>query len=1458
MCGMRKMIFMLLPVLFLAAPSLRLHSAPLDCIFEHYSSEDGLSHNSIADIHQDSRGFIWLCTWYGLSRFDGNSFVNYSIHPGDCTRLSHNRLLSIDEDSQGYLWIITYDYRLFRFDPRLETFAAVPEDIPGIGLSNMNVRLLHCDRLGNTWISFQDAGLCRISPSLEAKVFFSVSSNEIGKHVSEIYEDSEGTIYAVSENGVFSISGDSPELVSRISDICGFAEFGSRVYFAGADYLLALDKATGKQRKVSLLDYFAGRATALTVTGTGDGRALYVGFSDNAVAQVDTSVFTLDVHRTDMGRTRYLFPDSEGLLWIATERTGIWSWNPQRERFRHYEHSRNVRSYYADTLALVQEHDGQLWIKMNNYGFGYYDRDNDSIIPLSNVKEEKDSRFVNGVACFEVDRTGVLWMSTAARGLERVTVITPRLDVVVPPSRSQDQLSASEVRALYRDRKDNIWVATKSSELFIYSPDMSSCKRYPGSEEFGNVYSIFEDSSSNVWLGTKADGLVKLSPLPGGGYESVHFRHDPSDPASLSCNSVYSVTQDKDGRIWIGTYGDGLCMLPSPESTDFRTVYDSFPSYPLESGDRVRYVHCMADGRMLVATVGGLVWFWPQDNPELIEFNLVRKIAGDISSIGNNDVIYIFDDNDGNTWLCSFGGGIDRISFDSGEARCDVISAADGLSSNIVLSGLCNENGDIWLASETGISRISHIDGSIINYTQYDGVVPTTFSEAACARMKDGSLLFGTYNNVYRIDPDDFVYKKEPLMLSISGISIDGTRVPDPGYADIPHDYSFFRIDFSSLNYRIQGRVNYSYMLEGYDKKWISGHASSATYSRIPPGKYVFKVSASSSHGDVSEAETISMDVRIRPSVWACTAAKISYAVIFLLAVWALSRMLLTSMRLRNDMKLEQNLNDLKARFFTNISHELRTPLTLILGGIDEVRKNTPEGDRNTYGVNLVYKNARRMMTLVDQLLDIRRIVNGKMRLRVTQLDAVKLCRSVYDDFKDMAAERGMEMLFSHSVDSLKIWGDAGRLEALVYNLMSNAFKYTSDGGKIELGIYYRDGEDSFTVMVKDNGIGVPKEKRTAIFEQFVQGSDTVFKGMASSGIGLSFCKEIVEMHGGKIWVESEVGKGSSFYVSLPVERDHFTEETAEFIEADASDTAPAQDSYGLSKYKVKPTYPDGAMKVLVVEDNAELKVYIYNCLINRYEVRDASNGKEALQVIESGWMPDMIVTDLMMPEMDGIELINRIRGDFSTSHIPIIMITAKHENDTHLKAMKYGADGYITKPFTMELLIARMENLLDRRRALISSLSSSDHMEKGQEDRHGKHAKVEFSPEEIVITDRDEELIKKVMKWLEENVSDSEVTVDNLASYVGMGRTSMYNKLKGLTGKSPVELIQEYRLENATYYLKSGQYSVSETSYKVGFSDPGYFSRTFKKRFGISPADYIKEHRSDAASDDGQTVPKQ
>lgn len=558
-------------------------------------------------------------------------------------------------------------------------------------------------------------------------------------------------------------------------------------------------------------------------------------------------------------------------------------------------------------------------------------------------------------------------------------------------------------------------------------------------------------------------------------------------------------------------------------------------------------------------------------------------------------------------------------------------------------------------------------------------------------------------------------------------------------------------------------------------------------------------------------------------------------ALLALVLIFLIARLITIQVKLRSDVRLEQDLNKIKARFFTNISHELRTPLTLILGGIDEISRNTPEGDPMQYSVNMVYKNAKRMLMLVNQLLDIRTIVGGKMRIKVSRFDIVKTVSDVYADFKDMAVERQMEMRIIKSVDSLMVWGDPLRLEAIVYNLISNAFKYTSNGGKIEVGVLYREGEREYRIMVKDNGIGVHDHKQEEIFEPFSREGDPSFKSMSSSGIGLAFCKEIVDMHDGKIWVESRKGAGSKFFVRLPIDKGRFKTENVEFVESE--EDMLQIETYGLSRYRVQPTHPEDALKVLVVEDNAELKIYIYNSLINKYEVRDASDGREAMDIIESGWMPDIVVTDLMMPRMDGIELISELRKDFNTSHIPIVLITAKHENDTQVRVMKYGADVYLAKPFTMELLMASIDNMLERRRNLLSSLAT--------EAASKPSGKISLSPQEIVITDKDELLIQKVMTWLEENVSDADLTVDQLAQYVGMGRTSMYNKVKGLTGKSPVELIQEFRIEKSTYYLKSGQYSVSETSYKVGFSDPGYFTRTFKKYFGMTPADYMKHNKS-------------
>ncbi len=1416
----------------------KMNAEPLEFVFEHYSSDDGLPHNSICDIHQDRNGYLWLCTWYGLSRYDGNGFVNYVMHPGDRSNISHNRILTMEEDAAGYLWVMTYDYKLYRFDVGREEFLEIPSGLPGFPSVDAKLDRIHCAANGDVWAAFADMGLLKVSPDLSYEIYFNQGEPSVGKNVTGIYEDADGHVYVTSETGIVAVYETGIALVSRNSEVHSFAELGENLYFADAESLLSINKKTREQRKVNLKAAGVSEATSMTLTGVEHDR-LFVGFRDNAVAEVDPVTLDMKIHKHDMGRVRYLFPDIDDLLWIATERTGIWSYNFSNDRFRHYEHSKNAMSYYVDTLARVETKGDRTWIKMNNWGFGYYDRCCDEIIPLNNVDSQEVPRFMNGVACFDIDSSGVLWMSTSGRGLERVSVITSKVDIINPPTKYPDNMSSSEVRAMLRDSKGRLWVAAKSRELFMYSPDLSTCRRFPdvSGVDVGMIYSIFEDREGNIWLGTKGDGLIRMKP-DGDNYSWKRFCHDSADNNSLTSNNIYSIAQDLDGRIWIGTFGGGISMLPNPDSDEFVTVMNNFPDYPLEVGERVRYLHCMPDGRMLVATVSGLIMFEPSDSPELTVFNLITKQPGDKASLGNNDVMHIFTDRGGNTWLSTFGGGLNRLYFENGKPRFKVISTDDGIASNIIHAAVEDAGGVIWVSTEAGLSSFDPSDSMVRNYTKYNGVRPTSFSEATCTSMPDGSVLFGTYDGVYRIVPDLFEGYSKDSRLTISGLSIDGVRTPFSGGMVIPHDCSFFRIDFASLDFSSSDNVSYSYMLEGYDKKWISASGSNrATYSRIPPGNYVFKVKETYPEGN-GDSESASVVVRVEPSMWNSTLAIIIYVLLGLCVVTLLFRGFVTSMKLRSDVKLEQSLNYIKARFFTNVSHELRTPLTLILGGIDEIAKKTPEGDKNEYSVNMVRKNAKRMLTLVNQLLDTRSIADGKMKLKVSRFDAVKLVQDVYDDFRDMSVERQMEVRIIKSVESLMVWGDAMRLEALVYNLLSNAFKYTSDGGKIEVGLLYREGDAEFRIMVKDNGIGVPKESRKSIFEPFTKGTVSAYRNMASSGIGLSFCRDITEMHGGEIWVEDSESGGSKFFVRLPMDRDRFTEDNAEFIgtEPDIQMTA----AHGLSKYRVDVETPENALKVLVVEDNVELKIYIYNNLVDKYEVRDASNGKEAVQVIESGWMPDMIVTDLMMPEMDGIELINHVRNDFNTSHIPIVMITAKHEDDTHLKAMKYGADGYIAKPFTMELLLARIDNMLERRRTLMSKLSAKAEEKKGR-----MAGKIEISPEEIVITDKDEQLIKKVMMWLEENVSDSEVTVDQFAAYVGMGRTSMYNKIKGLTGKSPVELIQEFRMEKATYYLKSGQYSVSETSYKVGFSDPGYFSRSFKKHFGISPADYIKQNKS-------------
>ena len=531
-------------------------------------------------------------------------------------------------------------------------------------------------------------------------------------------------------------------------------------------------------------------------------------------------------------------------------------------------------------------------------------------------------------------------------------------------------------------------------------------------------------------------------------------------------------------------------------------------------------------------------------------------------------------------------------------------------------------------------------------------------------------------------------------------------------------------------------------------------------------------------------------------------------------------------------------MTDLKLRFFTNISHELRTPLTLILGGIEDVKKHDSLTPRGENSLTLAHRNAKRMLTLINQLLDFRKIVKNKMELKISRVDLVPLVEDALDDFREMASERRIELLFTLSRRSVLVWVDIERMESVVYNLLSNALKFTPNGGRIEVILSLREEEESVTLTVRDTGIGIPKDKQGMIFERFAQASRAVDSNMKGSGIGLSLCRDIVTLHHGEISVDSRPGEGASFTVKLKLGNAHFGMEQIDFSGAGAGE-GKRRDDYMVSDFtaadsqrRVDVAPPKDAQKILLVEDNRELRIFMYNSLIDTYYVVEADDGAEALEKIRSE-MPDIIVTDLMMPRMDGIELIDKVRHDFTMSHIPIVMLTARHSPDDRVKAMEFGADGYITKPFSIELLLARIDNLLTQRRKLFEKFSSQS----------ARNKVVELAVEDVVVTDRDEEFMKNVMAWLGENVENSELTIDQLASHLGLGRTTMYNKLKSLTGKSPVELIKEYRITKSKLLLRTGQFSVSEVAYKVGFSDPGYVSRCFREQFHMSPAEYLKTH---------------
>lgn len=1450
---MRKKIVYILLWALLSVGTEGVASTPPRYVFAKYSSLDGLTHDRISDIYTDSQGFVWLCTWYGVSRFDGYTFKNYGTDPNVIYPFALNRFVSVDEDSCSHLWFKTYDTRIFRFNRYTEEFEDVMSVVGQVDESHYRTEQIVHDGSGGTWVAVPQCGLVWFRSTadgepLTAKALF--TTENLGGEISTLYVDSSDRVWVATREGQISIIDNGTlRIISRTYDCFkDVVEMNSRLFFMAEDVIV---RVGGKNYNVVRIPSLGARFTSIEADR--DRGLVYVGGSRGELFRINGGAKSFEAIASGKGcdqRIRDMVADSHGALWITTAEQGITRYDPQTARFRRFTQEAYTVAYNIDTMTKVVENGGLVWVKMNRHGFGCYDPATDVMRPFYNDPKSPDCQMTNAVVRFDVSEDGVLWLSPHyERGLFKAVPQNLRIETLEVDTELGNNLS-NPVRAIMRDGEGRVWVGAGNGYLLRYDSERKLQHTYSlNGGSFGRIYALKECSKGYIWIGTRDDGLYRLSPNDG---SIRHYKTDEKNQYSISDNHIYSIEEDAQGRLWVATYGGGINMLQNAESKRFYNPRNSMLNYPFEECSRVRYLLSYSAECMLAATVEGLLIFNPTEGPEQMSFRLVQRRPSDKTSLGNNDIIHLMKSHDGKVWLSTYGGGLNCIEeFLDGEPRFRNYTSQDGLPNNVCLSSVEDLNGDIWVACENVVARLNRESSLITTYTLYDGMRGAALSEAAAMVGVGGEVAFAGGSSVYIIDPQrvssakidyklrftDLYMRNQPL--TIGEESPLTTTLSEAEEVVFPHNYSNFRVEFAALNYALQDRIDYMYRLEGYDKDWnIIGKVNAASFSNLPYGRYRLHVKAFVNSVTAAD-EGIAMDIVIRPPLWLTWWAKLLAALVLLTIAWVVWRIVRTAMTMRHEANIEQNLTDMKLQFFTNISHELRTPLTLILGGIEDVQKNDNLSPRGQININLAQKNARRMLSLVNQLLDFRKIVKNKMELNISCVDLIPIVEDALDDFREMAAERHIELLFTVSRRSILVWVDIERMESVVYNLLSNAMKFTKDGGRIEVAVTLSESDNRVYIRVKDNGIGIPKEKLNMIFERFVQGSRAVDNNIKGSGIGLSLCRDIVSLHHGEITVASRQGEGSTFTVSLLLGNSHFEMEQVG-DGAEGGDSAHA--AYMVSDYtssdmlrRTDVTPDENAPKILVVEDNRELRMFLYNSMIDSYQVFEAEDGVDALSKIRSS-EPDIVITDLMMPNMDGIELINHIRHDFTMSHLPVIMLTAKHSPDDRIKAMEYGADGYITKPFGIELLLARIENLLTLRSKLAQKFATQASAQPSE-----MHHVIDFGAENIVVTDRDGEFLKSAMAWIGDNIENSDLTIDQLATHLGMGRTTMYNKLKSLTGKSPVELIKEYRINKARALLSTGQFAVSEVAYKVGFSDPGYFSRCFREQNGISPAEFIK-----------------
>lgn len=1340
-----------------------------------YSTDKELSNSLINKVYQDSKGFIWIATEDGLNKFDGNKFTIYKQNVATKGSLLNNYVKTVFEDSNGRFWV---------------------------GCLN-GVQLY--DRSTDT---FRTLSIYRN----QRKINPQIASNIVERKNKEIWIGTYG-------QGIVTLQGD--RLLPREE----------------------LNKRTQS--------YF----------------------------------------------THSIYEDAQQNIWIATEDKGLFCYSPATDRLQHFTAPGQLSS--EDVSYFCEDKDGTLFISTLNGGLMKFDRPSGRFIPISykgkndlSIKtlmvDSENNLFIGtegrGVKQYErnsqcivdcdihsgvfditsskvhsmlEDNAGNLWLGIFQKGLLCIPAMQNKFNYYGYKSYLKSSIGSSCVMSICADSRGTVWIGTDNDGLYAIDnagKQLAHFKEENGDRRApGNIMCVFEDSEHKLWVGSYFSGLAQVDKQTG----ICTYVSELSNRGQKANNEkIYCLIEDRNRNIWVSTYGSGIYKMSLSGK-----ILEQHQSDKLRNEnwnlDRLcnDWVNCMIEdneGLLWIGTCNGLSCFNPATRSFINYFSKNNLLP-------NVFVHTLLQDSRGLLWVGTSEG---LYRFDKAKANFKKYTTAQGLPSDVICSIEEDAQGAFWISTHRGIAKLTPATETFINYYASDGIQGNEFTRGAACQDREGKIWFGGTGGVTSFYPKDITEHKKRLKIEITDFMlanhsikkgdksgdhvITDTLVMDASRFTLAYDHNSFSLEFSTMEYSNPERTIYQYKMQGLDADWMNTNTgvNRVTYTSLAPGKYTFQVRAKD---DDNFSDIRTVEIVITPpwyqSWWAISIwTLLGLAVIYSITMYILSRIRHKQEILRRE-HLEQ-INEAKLQFFINISHEIRTPMTLIISPLEKLIAEHSD-KQPTY--LMIYRNAQRILRLINQLMDIRKLDKGQMHLKFRETDIVGFIDDLMQTFEYQAQKKDIRFTFKKQLpieDSLKVWIDLNNFDKVLMNVLSNAFKYTPKEGAITVSLTTGHQETVrgalkhyFEISVTDTGIGIDKDKIEQIFERFYQINNDVTQSNFGTGIGLHLSRSLVELHHGTINAENRPdGTGTRFTIRLPLGSDHLKadelenpEEQGNPEELSEATSRPSRPTRQLlpeemAEQEAKKPKAKTRYRVLVVEDDDEIRRYICDELSRDFRLAECTNGREALEYILKE-KPHLVISDVMMPEMDGMTLCRKMKLNLNVSHIPIVLLTAKSKAEDRVEGLETGADAYIVKPFNTELLRTTVNNLIANRERLKNKFSGEK--------------QVEEQMVKIEMKSSDEILMQKVMKTINEHLADPALNVEMLAANVGMSRVHMHRKLKELANQSARDFIRTIRLKQAATLLREKNLTVSEVAYATGFSNLSHFSNSFHDFYGISPSEY-------------------